>query len=147
MTYTERAGNLFISATSLFEDAIYDRLTPVYRAHLAAHFPSALALPAGAALALVNAEELFEFPRPITHKIVYVGGLGEEEDEAAAAASASSQLAVSARCWRLARSSWAALQEFDAFVGDAPAGARVARLGRRLGANAARVEGGVRAPL
>lgn len=36
-----------------------------------------------AELGFVNDEELFDYPRPISHKIVYIGGIGEEAEKPA----------------------------------------------------------------
>ncbi|KAI6229060.1 Glucuronosyltransferase [Aphelenchoides fujianensis] len=67
MTYWERAVNLLISLAETSEDYSIRKLDVLYRQHFGPDFPSRPA-------------ELFNYPRLTSHKIVYIGGLGQEED-------------------------------------------------------------------
>ncbi|KIH66187.1 hypothetical protein ANCDUO_03487 [Ancylostoma duodenale] len=43
------------------------------------NFPNLREIAANASLCFVNADEMFDFPRPIIHKNIYIGGLGVDE--------------------------------------------------------------------
>uniref|UniRef100_A0A915KTZ0 glucuronosyltransferase n=1 Tax=Romanomermis culicivorax TaxID=13658 RepID=A0A915KTZ0_ROMCU len=48
----------------------------IFRKHYGPDFPDLYRLAAKSSLLLVNNEELLDFPRPILHKILYIGGIG-----------------------------------------------------------------------
>lgn len=78
MNFIERAQNLFILAIEASEDLASIKYDDMYRQHFGANFPSSSQLFKNVEIAFINDEELFNYPRPISHKIVYIGGLGEE---------------------------------------------------------------------
>lgn len=77
MSYAERAKNLL--ATQFFYYMI-EMLLPsqdaMFRKYHGKDFPSLMEVSAKSALAMVNAEEMFEFAKPISHKTIYIGGIG-----------------------------------------------------------------------
>ncbi|TKR70515.1 hypothetical protein L596_022536 [Steinernema carpocapsae] len=68
---------------------IYPRLitnpeTEVFRKHIDPNFPSLRELGKQCPLVMVNSNELYDLPRPILHKIVFIGGLGMKKADAKA---------------------------------------------------------------
>ncbi|KAK6027769.1 hypothetical protein OSTOST_06201, partial [Ostertagia ostertagi] len=54
------------------------RYVQVFR-ELDPSFPNVREIAANASLCFVNADEMFDLPRPIIHKAIYIGGLGINE--------------------------------------------------------------------
>uniref|UniRef100_A0A914X414 UDP-glucuronosyltransferase n=1 Tax=Plectus sambesii TaxID=2011161 RepID=A0A914X414_9BILA len=80
MSYQERVINVMISGVWLrMMNQLQDRENDIFRRYYGSDFPALDNLAKKTALAFVNAEEFFELPRPITHRIVYVGGIGIPE--------------------------------------------------------------------
>ncbi len=80
MSYTQRVGNLI--QAEMFKQIMlhgFATMTAMFRRHFGVDFPSTEELFAQSALVFVNSEELIDFPRPILHKIIYIGGLGLEQ--------------------------------------------------------------------
>lgn len=74
MTYWQRVANLLdFSAIFVIEHigAYFQRLFP-------AHVTDIIAMGKASAYLFVNTDEFLDFPRPINHRIVYVGGIGVE---------------------------------------------------------------------
>uniref|UniRef100_A0A914WDV7 UDP-glucuronosyltransferase n=1 Tax=Plectus sambesii TaxID=2011161 RepID=A0A914WDV7_9BILA len=77
MSYTERAINLLSTQFFLrIMDWIIPRQTALFRKYHGEDFPCLIELSAKSALMMVNGDEMFEFPRPISHKVIYIGGVG-----------------------------------------------------------------------
>ncbi|KHJ86572.1 hypothetical protein OESDEN_13671 [Oesophagostomum dentatum] len=55
-----------------------DLVTEVFR-KIDPNFPNVREIAANASLCFVNADEMFDLPRPIIHKAIYIGGLGISE--------------------------------------------------------------------
>ena len=53
----------------------------VFRQHVSPDFPNVRDIAANASLCFVNADEMFDLPRPIIHKNVYIGGLGVKKPQ------------------------------------------------------------------
>uniref|UniRef100_A0A914XPH4 glucuronosyltransferase n=1 Tax=Plectus sambesii TaxID=2011161 RepID=A0A914XPH4_9BILA len=80
MSYQERAMNVLISGVwRRMMNQLLDKENDIFRRYYGSDFPALDDLAKKTALAFVNAEEFFELPRPITHRIVYVGGIGIPE--------------------------------------------------------------------
>lgn len=80
MSYFERVRNLFYN---LYQSAHVDRqlpdaLTPMLRQKFGRDFPEADRLIASASLMFINSNEFFDLARPLSHKIVYIGGVVEK---------------------------------------------------------------------
>uniref|UniRef100_A0AC35F1P5 Glucuronosyltransferase n=1 Tax=Panagrolaimus sp. PS1159 TaxID=55785 RepID=A0AC35F1P5_9BILA len=78
MTFYERAGNLM---ENYIIDSSRTRLitaaTTLFRTHFEENFPDVEEIiKENTPLIFVNVNEFLEFPRPILHNVVYVGGLG-----------------------------------------------------------------------
>jgi hypothetical protein len=50
--------------------------TELFRQHIDKDFPNLASIAANCSLIMANTDELYDFPRPILHKIIYVGGIG-----------------------------------------------------------------------
>ncbi|KAH7715034.1 UGT-49 protein [Aphelenchoides avenae] len=76
MTYTERVGNLMftLANTYTFQRGVREE-TEVFRRHFGKDFPALDDLAKDSPLTIVSVDEFVEFPRPLTHNIVYIGGL------------------------------------------------------------------------
>ncbi|KAH7704382.1 CRE-UGT-49 protein [Aphelenchoides avenae] len=80
MSYFERVGNLFETTVNFFAfRKIRDLETATFRKHFGSHFPHANDIAKESALTLVSVDEFTDFPRPILHNHVYIGGLGLHE--------------------------------------------------------------------
>uniref|UniRef100_A0A914VWE7 UDP-glucuronosyltransferase n=1 Tax=Plectus sambesii TaxID=2011161 RepID=A0A914VWE7_9BILA len=80
MSYQERANNVMVSG--LWRGMVNRLLVKendMFRRYYGSDFPALDDLAKKTALAFVNSEEFFELPRPITHRIIYVGGIGIPE--------------------------------------------------------------------
>ena len=53
--------------------------TEIFKRYIDPDFPDLEELAANCPLVMVNSDEVYAFPRPILHKIVYIGGLGMRE--------------------------------------------------------------------
>lgn len=74
MSYVERVKNIIM--TQYFLKIVEPRQNDMFRKYYGSNFPSFTDLAASSALMMVNGEEMFEFARPISHKIIYIGGIG-----------------------------------------------------------------------
>ncbi|KAI6199343.1 Glucuronosyltransferase [Aphelenchoides besseyi] len=52
------------------------KTTRLYQRHFGSDFPSISEIVGSSPLVLVNVDEFVDFPRPVTHNMVYIGGLG-----------------------------------------------------------------------
>ncbi|KHJ81970.1 hypothetical protein OESDEN_18340 [Oesophagostomum dentatum] len=76
MTFWERAHNFFMHlAAIVIHRKGTDLTTEVFR-KIDPNFPHVREIAANASLSFINADEMFDFPRPIIHKNIYIGGLG-----------------------------------------------------------------------
>lgn len=81
MTYVERVKN-FLGMCLLLPFTDYYVATPeteLFRQYFGKDFPYLPNLAAKSPLVFVNSVEFFDFPRPILHKVQYVGGIGMSE--------------------------------------------------------------------
>ncbi|EYB85020.1 hypothetical protein Y032_0306g2004 [Ancylostoma ceylanicum] len=79
MTFWERAHNIYMYIGSIVVHRWgSDMSTQVFR-EIDPSFPNLREIAANASLCFVNADEMFDFPRPIIHKNIYIGGLGVGE--------------------------------------------------------------------
>ncbi|KAK0421046.1 hypothetical protein QR680_015039 [Steinernema hermaphroditum] len=81
MTFVQRLKNqigrfLFIQLNSRF---VVDPQTEIFRKHIDPSFPDLRSLGKQCPLVMVNSNELYDLPRPILHKVVYIGGLGMKQ--------------------------------------------------------------------
>lgn len=53
----------------------------LFQKHFGADFPNIFDVAAKSPLIFVNSEELIDFPRPILHKVVYIGGIDTNQPE------------------------------------------------------------------
>ncbi|KAK5972685.1 UDP-glucoronosyl and UDP-glucosyl transferase [Trichostrongylus colubriformis] len=76
MNFWQRAYNIYmyIGAVLIHRKGT-DMTTEVFR-RLDPTFPNVREIAANASLCFVNADEMFDLPRPIIHKTIYIGGLG-----------------------------------------------------------------------
>lgn len=56
-------------------------LGKVFRRHVSPNFPNVREIAANSSLCFVNADEMFDLPRPIIHKTIYIGGLGVKKPQ------------------------------------------------------------------
>ncbi|KHJ74812.1 hypothetical protein OESDEN_25572, partial [Oesophagostomum dentatum] len=74
-----RAYNLYMYIGTIFIHRWgTDLVTEVFR-KIDPNFPNVREIAANASLCFVNADEMFDLPRPIIHKAIYIGGLGISE--------------------------------------------------------------------
>ncbi|KIH66186.1 hypothetical protein ANCDUO_03486 [Ancylostoma duodenale] len=79
MTFWQRAHNIYMYLGSVVVHRWgTDMSTQVFR-EIDPNFPNLREIAANASLCFVNADEMFDFPRPIIHKNIYIGGLGVGE--------------------------------------------------------------------
>uniref|UniRef100_A0A914C4E8 glucuronosyltransferase n=1 Tax=Acrobeloides nanus TaxID=290746 RepID=A0A914C4E8_9BILA len=77
MSYAERAQNLFMQALVKFAMGFQlDAISRLFQQKFGDDFPTIKALLPTASLHMVNSEELLEYPRPLPHKILFIGGIG-----------------------------------------------------------------------
>lgn len=86
MSYHERARNLFWNFydwyhTGSFNERMFD---PIFREKFGARFPSVDRIFARVSLAFLNSNQFFDIARPTSHKIVYIGGIAQNEPKALA---------------------------------------------------------------
>jgi hypothetical protein len=80
MNFKERAINALASATTpLVARYFMEPLQEKFRKKFGSDFPRMELLLPKSKLLMVNDEEFLDFPKPIFHKILYLGGLGIEE--------------------------------------------------------------------
>ncbi|KAH7706925.1 CRE-UGT-49 protein [Aphelenchoides avenae] len=80
MSYRERARNLYIRLLAMKgQGEFVDAIDKLYRQKFGETFPSVHRLRANMSFAFINANEFLALPRPISNKIVYVGGVVKEE--------------------------------------------------------------------
>lgn len=77
MTFVERFRNtvgfcMLVGFWNLYSITPFNE---VAKKHFGTEFPDVRALISNAPLVFVNSDELFDIPRPILHKIIYIGGL------------------------------------------------------------------------
>lgn len=76
MTYWERFKNMFgQSVVSLARGLYVKRANERFRQRFGPDFPDINDLFRNTSLVFANADEFFEYARPISHKIVYIGGV------------------------------------------------------------------------
>uniref|UniRef100_A0A0N4ZAL3 glucuronosyltransferase n=1 Tax=Parastrongyloides trichosuri TaxID=131310 RepID=A0A0N4ZAL3_PARTI len=61
---------------------ITDKETEIFRRIISPDFPNLLDLSQKCPLAMINSNELYDFPRPTLHKIINIGGLGMSKKDA-----------------------------------------------------------------
>jgi hypothetical protein len=78
MTYTERVGNLMsFLVTRLFMKTLIPRyLTTLYHNKFGNNFIDIAEKMSQSSFMFVNSNEYLEYPRPISHRIIYIGGIG-----------------------------------------------------------------------
>uniref|UniRef100_A0A914WXN7 glucuronosyltransferase n=1 Tax=Plectus sambesii TaxID=2011161 RepID=A0A914WXN7_9BILA len=82
MSYKERAMNIMTSGIWRgMLNRVLDKENEIFRRYYGSDFPALDDLAKKTSLAFVNADEFFELPRPITHRIIYVGGIGVPKAE------------------------------------------------------------------
>lgn len=80
MNLKERTINGLAAATTPFiTNYFMDPMTELFRKRFGPEFPDLSSLLGNAKLVVINSEEFLDYPRPIFHKILYVGGLGIED--------------------------------------------------------------------
>lgn len=78
MNFVQRFKN-FIGHCMIHPFVRYMSANPfneIFRRHYGENFPDLYHLAAKSPLVFVNSEELLDFPRPILHKVIYIGGIG-----------------------------------------------------------------------
>lgn len=78
MTFKERSMNFLGSSIfTPFFTQLQNAQTQVFRDHVDPAFPDLIELARRKTeLVFVNSVELLDFPRPIMHKVIYIGGIG-----------------------------------------------------------------------
>uniref|UniRef100_A0A0N4Z514 glucuronosyltransferase n=1 Tax=Parastrongyloides trichosuri TaxID=131310 RepID=A0A0N4Z514_PARTI len=77
MTFTERLINTKQLLTQLILQYVSSEMcTSLFRIHVDKSFPNLRNLAANSTLGFVMTDEILDVPRPILHKIIYIGGLG-----------------------------------------------------------------------
>ncbi|KAK0409528.1 hypothetical protein QR680_004599 [Steinernema hermaphroditum] len=66
----------------LYPKLIVNPQTALFRKHIDPNFPSLRDLGRQCPLVMVNSNEFYDLPRPVLHKIVYIGGLGMKKFDA-----------------------------------------------------------------
>uniref|UniRef100_A0A914VDW8 glucuronosyltransferase n=1 Tax=Plectus sambesii TaxID=2011161 RepID=A0A914VDW8_9BILA len=83
MTLLERLKN-FISVgmmRPLVEHSMYAPVTEIFREKFGAYFPDITDIIRETQLYFINADPFFEYPRPLQHNIIYIGGLTMQKSE------------------------------------------------------------------
>lgn len=83
MTFVERMKNFFGVAIL---QIVYDRIVvrpqqDIFRRHYGPQFPSIYQMARKSPLVFINSEELIDFPRPILHKTIYIGGINMDKPD------------------------------------------------------------------
>uniref|UniRef100_A0A1I7YQ59 glucuronosyltransferase n=1 Tax=Steinernema glaseri TaxID=37863 RepID=A0A1I7YQ59_9BILA len=68
--------------TQLYPWSVADPETELFRKHIDPQFPDLRELGKQCPLVMVNSNELYDLPRPILHKVVYIGGIGMKKVDA-----------------------------------------------------------------
>uniref|UniRef100_A0A914XNF4 UDP-glucuronosyltransferase n=1 Tax=Plectus sambesii TaxID=2011161 RepID=A0A914XNF4_9BILA len=77
MGYIDRATNVFMSQFwRHFLRNLLDKQNQLFQQYHGSDFPCLETLAKKSGVAFINANEFVEFPRPVTHRIIYVGGIG-----------------------------------------------------------------------
>ncbi len=78
MTYTERVGNLmkFLVSRLFVKTLIPSYLNSLYRNKFGNDFIDIAEKMSQSSFMFVNSNEYLEYPRPISHRIIYIGGIG-----------------------------------------------------------------------
>uniref|UniRef100_A0A914CL17 glucuronosyltransferase n=1 Tax=Acrobeloides nanus TaxID=290746 RepID=A0A914CL17_9BILA len=81
-SYFERLWNIvqFIGDVYTYRQGIEDT-TRIFREHYGDNFPDIEQIAKNSPIAFVVADEILDFPRPILHNIVFIGGLGHENSQ------------------------------------------------------------------
>lgn len=83
MNYIERMKNFFGVMLFRFMNhyLVVGPQTELFRKYIHPQFPNLRQLAANSPLLFVNSEELLDFPRPVLHKIIYIGGVNMNKPE------------------------------------------------------------------
>lgn len=78
MSYYERMKNAvgFTMSMTLWHLMSIDSFTELGRKHFGENFASVREMMSKVPLVFANSDEILDFPRPVLHKTIYVGGLG-----------------------------------------------------------------------
>lgn len=76
MCFMQRLHNFLIMLIEWSEEAWFGNFDALYYTHFGPNFLSTIELSENAKLGFVNDEELFNYPRPISSKLIFVGGIG-----------------------------------------------------------------------
>ncbi|KAK0409464.1 hypothetical protein QR680_004553 [Steinernema hermaphroditum] len=84
MTFVQRVKSQIgqILFPVIYPGMIPNPQTALFRKHIDPNFPDLRALGKECPLVMVNSNELYDLPRPILHKVVYIGGLGMKKLDA-----------------------------------------------------------------
>uniref|UniRef100_A0A1I7ZEG1 UDP-glucuronosyltransferase n=1 Tax=Steinernema glaseri TaxID=37863 RepID=A0A1I7ZEG1_9BILA len=84
MTFGQRVKSQIGQALMplLYPKLIVNPQTALFRKHIDPNFPDLRELGRQCPLVMVNSNEFYDLPRPILHKIVYIGGLGMKKVDA-----------------------------------------------------------------
>ncbi|KAH7720955.1 UGT-49 protein [Aphelenchoides avenae] len=76
MTYFQRFTNTLLEAANNYGfRAVHDIETEIFRKYFGSDFPHVYDIVKDSPLTLVNVDELTDFPRPILHNTIFIGGL------------------------------------------------------------------------
>uniref|UniRef100_A0A915IMY8 glucuronosyltransferase n=1 Tax=Romanomermis culicivorax TaxID=13658 RepID=A0A915IMY8_ROMCU len=78
MTFWQRCRNFgaTVMLAYFYRRKMVEPGNKIFRRRFGQDFPDVSRLAAKSSLLLVNSEELLDYPRPILHKILYIGGIG-----------------------------------------------------------------------
>lgn len=81
MTFWQRLQNYIgVSVFSPFFVNLMNSQTEIFRKHVDPNFPELTQLASDKSqLLFINSIELLDFPRPILHKVIYIGGIGMKD--------------------------------------------------------------------
>ncbi|CAD6195053.1 unnamed protein product [Caenorhabditis auriculariae] len=80
MDFWQRSFNLYMYVAAIVVHRIgTDGTTAVFR-QFDPVFPNVREIAANSSLCFVNSDEIFDLPRPIIHKTIYIGGLGVDKE-------------------------------------------------------------------
>lgn len=80
MSYSERMINLYIRYVMYkWMSMGLPRQNALFRRYFGDDFPCLLSLAQKSSLLLANGEEMFELAKPISHKVIYISGIGVPE--------------------------------------------------------------------
>src|SRR5438105_1843822 len=83
MGFIARFKNFYNDVYSHFRvnQYIYEIEQPMFNKAFGSDFPSLLDITRNISLAFYNSNEFLEFPRPVSNKLIYIGGLLETRQE------------------------------------------------------------------